>query len=840
MKLFKNISENSLRLLILLIAFLCLILSIFAFENNFFSNRMTTDDCLWLDKTDSLGHRYLVITQIIKDGVADKAGIQDGDLLIAINGISLGGSMSAMDILNQYRNEFITYTIIRNNEILDVKIWVYKFVSYGFLIFWIVGLGFLIVGTIVGYSKPKELTSKLFFFFSAAASIGLVMYSGTSPIGSIKMDDISQLQKIIITIVNLLFISGMVLIPPLYVHLFSTFPVKYEFKRRRLFILLIYGFVVIPVLFSLLFSQFFKVTTSKYVSVYIMNILPVLYFLIGSRFFRKSQKKVTDPGLKKSLSIINKGFFLGGLGITYYLIFTLINNKPVFLINPLFLIPCILVIAIPISFGFSIMKYRIFDTEFIVKKSIVFSIVTIAIVLFYLVLVYFMNSYFKEVFKGSNQLLIITFIIIFTFSFDFVNKRAKAFVDKQFFRENYNYRKSLLEFSKDISYIANIEDLIDKIRSFLKDTVGIEFFNLRVISPKYVKALDLSLDKEVDLLLSKIIHFNNNDAVLVNAYNINEIGIDKSEIKLLKGINLIIPIHHKNELLGVLTFGNKSSGKAFSEEDIDLLKSFASQSAVSLENTRLNIEQINKQKYEEEVNIAKRIQNSLLPREASSHNKLLISGYSEPAKDIGGDFYDIINVSENRVLVAIADVSDKGIPAALYMSQVQAMLQFASKIFSSPKEILSEINVQIYDQLNKYSFVTILLALFDLENNKVHVARAGHTPLLRLRNGQIENIYSKGIGIGLDKQNIFNNNIEEFVLDILPDDTYLLYSDGVSESMNIQRELFGAERINEILASNTEATPDTIKTNLLSALESFRGNADVNDDITFAIIKIKE
>ncbi len=836
MKLFKNISENSLRFLILLIAFLCLILSIFAFENNFFSNRMTTDDCLWVDKADSLGNRFLVITQIIKDGVADKAGIQDGDLLIAINGTRLGGSMSAMDILNQYSNEFISYTIIRNKEIIDVKIWVYKFVSYGFLIFWIIGLGFLIVGTIVGYSKPKELTSKLFFFFSAAASIGLVMYSGTSPIGSIRMDDISEWQKIFITIVNVLFISGMVLIPPLYVHLFGTFPVKYESKRRKLYILIIYALVVIAVPFAFIF----KGEANKIISFYITVIIPVIYFIIGTIIFRRSQNKVIDPGLKKSLSIINKGFFLGGLGITYYLIFKLIINKPFFLVNPLFFIPCILVIAIPISFGFSIMKYRIFDTEFIVKKSIVFSIVTISIVLLYLVLVYLMNSYFKEVFKGSNQLLIITFIIIFTFSFDFVNKRAKAFVDKQFFRENYNYRKSLLQFSKDISYITNIEDLINNIRSFLKDTVGIEFFNLRVISPKYVKALDLSLNKEIDLLLSKIIQFNNNDAVLVNAYNINEIGIEESEIQLLKGINLIIPIYLKNELLGVLTFGNKSSGKAFSEEDIDLLKSFASQSAVSLENTRLNIEQINKQKYEEEVNIAKRIQNSLLPRESSSHNRLLISGYSEPAKDIGGDFYDIINVSENKVLVAIADVSDKGIPAALYMSQVQAMLQFASKIFSSPKEILSEINIQIYDQLDKYSFVTILLALFDLDNNKLHVARAGHTPLIRLRNRQIENIYSKGIGIGLDKQNIFNSNIEEYVLDILPNDTYILYSDGVSESMNNQRELFSEDRINGILASNPEAAPDILKTNLLSALESFRGNAEVNDDITFAIIKVKE
>jgi serine phosphatase RsbU (regulator of sigma subunit) len=482
------------------------------------------------------------------------------------------------------------------------------------------------------------------------------------------------------------------------------------------------------------------------------------------------------------------------------------------------------------------MKYRILDTEFLVKKSLVFGIVTIAIILMYLVLVYFMNSYFKEIFKGNNQLLIITFIIIFTFSFDFVNKRAKAFVDKQFFRENYNYRKSLLEFSKDISYISNIEDLVSKIRGFLMNTVGIEAFNLRVINPIYIKSLDLS-HKEIDVLLKKILT-GKQEAILVNAFNVNEIGLTDSEKVQLKEISLIIPIYLKDELLGALTFGMKHSGKAFSEEDIDLLKSFASQSAISLENTRLNVEQINKQKYEDEVNIAKRIQYSLLPDNSIIHTKMDIAGYSEPAREIGGDFYDIIKLSDERVLVAIADVSDKGIPAALYMSQVQAMLQFASQIFTSPMEILTEINKQIYDQLNKYSFVTILIAIFDVKNNSVKVARAGHTPLIRVRDGKSENIYTKGIGIGLDRQDIFNNNIEEVNLELKEGDVYFMYSDGVSEAMDEKRELFGSSNVERIIQDNCDNTPEMIKAKLLSELSDFRKTAAINDDITFVGIKI--
>lgn len=832
MKLFKNISENSRRFLILVLAFICLLLNIIAFENNFISKRMTTDDCLWIDTKDKdTSQIKLLITQIIKNGVADQAGLKDGDILVAINGIEFRNTVYAMDVLNRYSNEFITYTIIRNGELLDVKIWVYKFISYSFLIFWVIGLAFLFVGTIVGYSKPKEATSKLFFFFSCAASLGLILYSGTSPFGSINPSILSSWQKIIVTSMNISFVTGMIMIPPLYVHLFSTFPLRYDFKRRRLFLILIYVIAISPAVISIASGG----KNSAVINIVLISI-SVLYLFIGSIFFSKSVKKVTDPVLKKSLSIISKGFLIGGIGIVYYLLYTKINNQPVFLINPLYLIPTVLVIAIPISFGYSIMKYRILDTEFLVKKSLVFGIVTIAIILMYLVLVYFMNSYFKEIFKGNNQLLIITFIIIFTFSFDFVNKRAKAFVDKQFFRENYNYRKSLLEFSKDISYISNIEDLVSKIRDFLMNTVGIEAFNLRVINPIYIKSLDLS-HKEIDVLLKKILT-GKQDAIIVNAFNVNEIGLTDSEKAQLKEISLIIPIYLKDELLGALTFGMKHSGKAFSEEDIDLLKSFASQSAISLENTRLNVEQINKQKYEDEVNIAKRIQYSLLPDNSIIHTKMDIAGYSEPAREIGGDFYDIIKLSDERVLVAIADVSDKGIPAALYMSQVQAMLQFASQIFTSPMEILTEINKQIYDQLNKYSFVTILIAIFDVKNNSVKVARAGHTPLIRVRDGKSENIYTKGIGIGLDRQDIFNNNIEEVNLELKEGDVYFMYSDGVSEAMDEKRELFGSNNVEKVVQDNCDNTPEMIKAKLLSELSDFRKSAAINDDITFVGIKI--
>jgi len=135
--------------------------------------RQTVDGCLWIDdemngvKPDN----GTFIVEITSGGVADEAGLKDGDLLIAINGKGFENSHSAQDILNTYSNELVEYTVIRNGEIIKTNIWVYKFFNVLFLIFWALGFGFLFVAVLVGYSKPKEFTSQLFFFLGFIASL---------------------------------------------------------------------------------------------------------------------------------------------------------------------------------------------------------------------------------------------------------------------------------------------------------------------------------------------------------------------------------------------------------------------------------------------------------------------------------------------------------------------------------------------------------------------------------------------------------------------------------------------------------------------------------------------
>lgn len=842
---FINLTENKLRFIFIIISFFFLALSLLSFYNNMIVRKMTTDDCLWvpLDANDK-NERKLYITQIIPGGVADEAGLKDNDILVAINGQEFKGTSDAMKILNQYHNEIITYTIIRNGIYYNVNIWVYKYFNVLYLIIWLLGFGFLNVGLMVGYSKPKELTSRLFFYLGCAASIGLI--SNSNPLGFIDISESMVIGKVLFLILYMIYINSLILFSPFLLHFLLTFPVKYEFKHRKFIIFLIY---LVAYLNPISFILYKTATGQTGFSINFTQLLIqiIIYLVIGVALFTNSYKKVKDTTLKKSLRIINYGFLVGVLGIVYDLILSL-KQKPDFLISPYLMIPCILILAIPISFGFAIFKYRIMDTEFVVKKGLVFGIVTVIIIGLYFLVIYSLDSLLKGYIPGKSQFVTIAFILLFTFTFDFVNKRAKDFVDRQFYRERYNYRKSLLSFSQEISFINNINELLEKICESVKTTMDIKEINLWLNDKYYYSLLNSdticknykNYSNFIDSAIYKLFQNSRNPSQL-NAANLVEYNLTKEERQTILENNIVlsIPILLKNRLIGALNFGPKASGKAYSDEDIDLLKTFAIQSGICFENSKLKIEEINKQKIEEELKIAKGIQIGLLPKENFHIDKLDITGYSEPAKIIGGDYYDFIKLNDKKLILVIADVSGKGIPAALYMSKVQAMIQFATQMFESPKDILIEVNRQIYEQIDRKSFITMVIALFDLEKMKVKISRAGHNPVLYTKNGQIEILRNNGLGLGLENGTHFESNLEETLLDINEDDLFLFYTDGLNEAMNINKNEYGLNNVIKVVRENQDKTSKEIQTYLLNSVNDFKGEAEQNDDITFVVVKVK-
>lgn len=844
MKFLNKFSEGSLRAMFTFIALYCFAFGSIIFIRNMITERMTTDDCLWVTKYEGREiEEGFFIDQIIPGGVADNAGLKNGDILLSIDGQKVNNIFEAQKILNEFEpNQIIVYTVMRDSQILNFNITVYKLFNLLQLIFALLGFGFLVIGHLVGYSKPKELTSQLFFFMGCAASLNF---------NSFVQSDSLQIQ----TIIFFNQIVGMMLFYPLFVHFFMTYPVRIDNVNRKIYLMILYGF---PLVFTAMsfaipaICSYFDIKIPRINLNIISQVFATTYILTGVGIFRNSVKNIKNEKIKKPLNVILYGFLIAGIGFLYTGLLPIIINKPNFLVTPWLYAPCALVLAIPVSFGYSIFRYRILDTEFIIKKGLVFGIITAFIVGMYLLIVLFLDSILTQILPENKQILTIALIIIVTFSFDFVNNKAKEFVDKQFYRERYNYRKSLLLFSEELPYLDNMRKVIEKIANSVKETMGIEYLNVWFLDKDYKKILQgefdnytgkekvVQKDDQYDNAFSAIFS-KSREPQLLNEVYLQELKLtdEQKDIIIKEGFVLSIPIFIKDSLIGAMNFGEKPSGKSYSEEDIDLLKTLASQAAISFENSRLQQEKISKQKIEEELQIARKIQLGLLPQYINSINGIEISGFYNPAKLIGGDFYDVIKIDDSKMLVVVADVSGKGIPAALYMSKVQAMIQFAAKIFVSPKQILIEVNKLIHQKIDRKSFITAIIALFDLEKMTVKICRAGHNPVIYSTNGKFDLMKSKGMGLGLESEVFFESHLEETEIKISEDNMFIFYSDGLTEAMNKNRDEFGTEKVVDIISENRQFSCTIIQKELINSVNNFRGSADQNDDITLVVTKIK-
>ena len=275
----------------------------------------------------------------------------------------------------------------------------------------------------------------------------------------------------------------------------------------------------------------------------------------------------------------------------------------------------------------------------------------------------------------------------------------------------------------------------------------------------------------------------------------------------------------------------------------DLAESFNAMTA-SVES--LMYQAAEKKRLEEELRIARQIQMSLLPRDALSIPGLTITALCRPAREVGGDYYDVIRLGERRLGLLVADVSGKGASAALYMAELKGLILSLGKIYESPRKLLMETNRIMASTLDARSFITMLYAVVDLEVGTLTYARAGHTPLFYASpNGagglEVRVLSPDGLVLGLaGLEGHFDSLIEEHRLDIRVGDVAVLFTDGVSEAMNESNDLFGEERLQQVIVEHGHRSPNELREQIVRTVESFVGTADQHDDMTMLLLRIDE
>jgi serine phosphatase RsbU (regulator of sigma subunit) len=241
-----------------------------------------------------------------------------------------------------------------------------------------------------------------------------------------------------------------------------------------------------------------------------------------------------------------------------------------------------------------------------------------------------------------------------------------------------------------------------------------------------------------------------------------------------------------------------------------------------------------------DLRIAREIQMGILPADVAAATKgtgLDVHAIIEPAREVGGDLYEVLRVSDRRVVVALGDVSGKGIPAALFMAVTVSVLRTLARQIAEPDEILRRLNDELAEQNPRGMFVTLQCLVFDLEHERVSCATAGHHQLVVVSPGRAPRLSCPASGMPVGLMPL--NQIERETFPLVRGETFVLFSDGVSEAMNRDEDFYGDERLLATLATASDATPAETVTRVLDDVRAFAAGAKQSDDITLLAVRYR-
>ena len=319
---------------------------------------------------------------------------------------------------------------------------------------------------------------------------------------------------------------------------------------------------------------------------------------------------------------------------------------------------------------------------------------------------------------------------------------------------------------------------------------------------------------------------------------INDPGSDRrfSSVDWPADVRHIIcaPLSVKSELIGVLTVCNKKAAHGFTADDQRILSIIATQSAQVVENSRLFEQERTLFEMQKEMSIAARIQLDLLPKTAPMFLGYDLAGTTVPAHSVGGDYFDFIRLDEHRLGICVADVTGKGMPAALLMANVQATLRGQVLIHSSPKDGVERSNTLLYHSTNTDRFVTLFYGMLDNDQHVLRFCNAGHDPPL-LFTGESEPLELRTGGIVLGILPDFT--YDEHVVDVPPESLLVAYSDGITEAKNSSDQEYGSERLTAFIAKHRHQPANELAGQILDDVRGFAGKAAQSDDMTLLIVR---
>ncbi len=303
---------------------------------------------------------------------------------------------------------------------------------------------------------------------------------------------------------------------------------------------------------------------------------------------------------------------------------------------------------------------------------------------------------------------------------------------------------------------------------------------------------------------------------------------------------IAVPLVTSDKVIGFL-YAGKRIEYGFEADDADMLRAFADQAVIAVENARLIEESMVKERLEQELKIAHDAQMKLLPKKMPKIEGIELDAICKTANEVGGDYFDFFPLDDGKLGMVVADVSGKGPSAAFHMAEIKGIMQALARHHHSPKQLLVSANETLYENIDRKTFISMIYGIIDSPRRRFSFCRAGHCPILLAADvsDAPEILEPAGLGLGLDRGPIFEQSLNEKEVTLDSGSTMLLYTDGATEARNSIGEEFGEGRLAEAFMAVKGQRPAQIKDHLIGCINAFVNQEKAHDDLTFVICKIR-
>ena len=520
-----------------------------------------------------------------------------------------------------------------------------------------------------------------------------------------------------------------------------------------------------------------------------------------------------------------------------------------------------LMLLFPITLAYVIVVHRAMDVRVVIRQGLQYGLATsgirvLQIILTAAILITGITFSRSRHLSLANEISAISLLIVAVLLLRRVALRLRAWTDRRFFRDAYNAEQILEALSDEVRSIVEKRPLLERVATKIAESLHIPRVAVLLEDGGFYRpafALGFPAAFVADLpdsgvTVSRLKREAGPERVYFDDENswVNTLAMSEDERSNLASLQpqLLLPLLTKQNLLGIISLGEKRSEAPYSGTDIRLLKSVASQTALALSNAELTsaiaVEIGRREKLNREIEIAREVQERLFPQRLPEIAGLNYFGRCRTALGVGGDYYDFLALPDGKLGVALGDISGKGIAAALTMASLQASLRAdALRAGNDLASLISRVNGMLYDASTEDRYATLFYAQYDPATHLLSYVNAGHCPPILLRRGEktgaVERLdQAGGTVVGLLPECAY----EQAEVSLAPGDLLVIYTDGFSEAMSPDLTEWGEERlIRAIAACDGLPAKDTIA-KIMQAADAFASGAPQSDDMTLVILRV--